>query len=688
MGESQDKKEKISESNIKDKSDKPVKPESETVENDEAKKEQTKYGTGERKEDILPKMKDDDRETSKKKEEETKNEKDGKKPKGFWEKIKKLLSNPEQYNRKYIYSDKEVFQRTVKYVLPYKKEIWFLIFLLMVTSITNMAYPIGMKFVLDEIQAEHFNGLYLIVFLLLIAMIVNFFSKRHYQYRINMLGQKAMTDIRYDIFTHLQKLSLKYYTERPAGKIMSTLTNDVGTVNALISNSLIQLIGDLFTVITTFVLLLIMSWKLTLIIILLAPIFALIFIQFAKRSRLYWIRARRTIANITGILQESISGSKTIKAFATEDINIQVFDKANREDLDVNWKAAKLNAFLQPVTQLITAIAVIIVIYIGAHLLKTNQLQPSELLAYILLAMNFLGPFNNIGNFYNNAQAAMAGGERILLILDEKVDVKDKEGAIDLPKIEGYINYENVSFSYIEGIEVLKDINIKVKPKQRVAFVGFTGAGKTTLISLLSRFYDPTKGRITIDGHDIRDIKLESLKKHLGIVLQDTFLFSGTIKDNIKYGRLDATDEEIIEAAKSVGAHKFIMKLPNGYETDVMERGQLLSIGQRQLISFARALLADPPILILDEATSSVDPYTELKIQEALEVLLKGRNSFIIAHRLSTILNSDMICAMEHGRVIQAGTHDELMKQEGLYKHLYEMQFKKPEDKSTLTKTS
>jgi len=520
-------------------------------------------------------------------------------------------------------------------------------------------------------------------------MIINFLTKRMYQYRINMLGQKAMTDIRNDLFIHLQNLSLKYYTERPAGKIMSTLTNDVGTVNMLISNSLIQLIGDLFTVITTFVLLNIISWKLTLIIIVLAPFFGLIFFQFARRARVYWIRSRRTIANITGILQESISGSRTIKAFATEDLNIATFDTANKEDLKVNWQAAKLNAFLQPVTQLVAALAIVIVIYLGAYLLQTKELAPSMLLGYILLSMNFLNPFNNIGNFYNQAQAALAGGERILMILDREVEVKEKENAIVLPPIQGHIKFENVCFSYVNNVEVLKNINLEVKPKMRVAFVGFTGAGKTTLISLLSRFYDPTSGRITIDGYDIRDVTLDSLKSQMGIVLQDTFLFSGTIMENIRYGKLDATDDEVIEAAKSVGAHKFIMKLPNGYQTDVRERGQLLSIGQRQLISFARALLANPPILILDEATSSVDPYTELKIQEALEVLLKGRNSFIIAHRLSTILNSDLICAMEHGRIVQQGTHEELVSQGGLYKHLYEMQFKKDEyEKSTRTKSS
>ena len=654
--------------------------------------ESSEYSAEHRGEVIEPRIKDEEEEKESdglKDEDEIKSKEKKPKPKGIKGLLKELLSSSEMYGRKFVYSDKEIFQRTLAYVKPYKSEIKFLIVLLIITSITNLAYPIGMTYVLDAVQNNQFNLLFNIGLLLFVITIINFYTKRQYHYRINMLGQKAMTDIRNDLFIHLQKLSLKYYSERPAGKIMSTLTNDVGTVNMLISNSLIQLIGDLFTVIVTFILLNVFSWKLTLIIIVLAPIFGMIFLKFARRARVYWMRSRRTIANITGILQETISGNRTIKAFATEEMNIATFDNANKEDLKVNWQAAKLNAFLQPITQLVAALAITVVIYIGAYLLRTGQLSPSILLGYILLAMNFLNPFNNIGNFYNNAQAALAGGERILMILDREVEIKENENAIVLPPIQGNIKYENVSFSYVDNIPVLKNINLDIKPKMRVAFVGFTGAGKTTLISLLSRFYDPTEGKITIDGFDLRDVTLESLRSQMGIVLQDTFLFSGTIMENIRYGRLNAIDEEVMEAAKSVGAHKFIMKLPNGYQTDVRERGQLLSIGQRQLISFARALLANPPILILDEATSSVDPYTELKIQEALEVLLKGRNSFIIAHRLSTILNSDLICVMEHGKIIQQGTHEELIQQGGLYKHLYEMQFKKDQaEKETREKSS
>ncbi len=595
--------------------------------------------------------------------------------------IKKLIGADKVYGRKYIYTDKEIFQRTLEYVFPYKKEIKLLIFLVLATSVTQMGYPLGMTFVLQAIENESMSQLILVGFAVLGITLINYFVKKAYQYRIQIMGQRAMTDIRNDLFAALQSLSLDYYSEFPTGKIMSTLTNDVETVNELISARLIQMIGDVFTVVATFIAMVVISIHLTLVIIVLSPVFALIFIMFAKKTRVYWVRARKTIANITSILQETISGSKTIKAFATEERNIQIFDVANKKDRDTNLSAAKVNAFMQPVTQLVAAVGIIIIVYTGSALLQANLLSAPLLMGYVLLAMNFLTPLGNIGDFYQYAQSAFAGGERILFILDRDPIVKEKEDAIDLPPVEGYINYDDVSFHYVEGIPVLKNINIKLEPNTRLAFVGFTGAGKSTLISLLSRFYDPNGGRITIDGHDIRDVTLKSPRSQMGIVLQDTFLFSGTILDNIRYGKLDATEEEIVNAAKKVGAHKFILQLPEGYETNVRERGELLSIGQRQLIAFARALLADPPILILDEATSSVDPYTELKIQEGLEVLLENRNSFIIAHRLSTILNSDIICVIEEGEIIQRGSHDELIAEGGRYKQLYEMQFKKKGEK-------
>jgi ABC-type multidrug transport system fused ATPase/permease subunit len=593
------------------------------------------------------------------------------------------------------YPDKEIFKRLLKFLFPYRKHVIGLIVLLLITSVTQLVYPVGMTIILHIIYPQEkttalslfienmlifvaddaYTRLIIVGFILFAVLVLNFIVKRTYNYNLQKLSQYLIADIRADMFLHLQQLPMAYYSDTPAGKIVSRLTNDVATVQTLISTEIIQGIGDIFMIFSSIFLMFTMSWRLSLIIILLAPIFGFIFFMFSKRSRVYWIRERRTIAELTGILQESISGSKTIKAFVVEDENIEEFSNVNQQNMFYSLQAARIKAVLQPITQIIIAVAISVVVYVGSLFVRTGTLEVSILLGYVILAQQFMNPLNNLGNLYNNAQQALAAGDRILTTLDTPVTLKDIPNAPELPPVKGEISYDHVYFHYVPNIPVLDDIHIDFKPNERVALVGFTGAGKSTFISLLSRFYDPTQGRILIDGYDISKVTMKSLRSQMGIVLQDNFLFNGTVMDNIRFGRLNATDEDVIAAAKQVGAHPFIMRLPENYRTNVQERGSLLSIGQRQLIAFARALLADPRILILDEATSSVDPYTELKIQEALETLLKGRNSFIIAHRLSTILNSDRILVMDNGKIIQQGTHESLIHQGGLYKHLYEMQF-------------
>ena len=607
---------------------------------------------------------------------------------GFKKTIRKMKAGTKSTYIK-TYPDKVIFRRLWTYLNPYMHDVKLLIFLMIITSLSQMAYPIGMTLILQAVQNNDRTRLIQIGIGMMGIMLINFLSKRAYQYNVNKLSQYVLFDLRTEVFGKFQDLSIDFYTKTPAGKLMSRLTNDVGAIQSLISSALIQLIGDIFMVITSFSLMLWISWKLTGVILLFLPLFGGIFYFFGMKSRYYWFKQRKTVSELTRILQESVSGSKTIKAFVTETQNISLYDRANRADKDVSLAAARLNAFLQPVTQLIAALGIGVIIFTGAHLVRTGELDITLMLGYVIIAMGFINPFNNIGNFYNTSQQALAAGDRVMVILDTKPTVDNLPDALPLPPVQGVIEYKNVNFSYVENVQVLDNINFKTTMNQRYAFVGFTGAGKSTLISLLSRFYDPTEGQIFIDGHDIKTVTLHSVRSQMGIVLQDTFLFSGSIMENIRYGKLDATDEEVIEAAKRVGAHRFIMNIPEEYDTNVREQGSLLSVGQRQLIAFARALLADPPILILDEATSSVDPYTELKIQEALEVLLKKRNSFIIAHRLSTILNSDIICVLENGKIIEHGPHDELILNEGgVYKHLYEMQFKKMEDKSTLDKSS
>ncbi len=672
----------------------------------------------------------------------------------------KVTSNPPPTKIR-RYRDWTIMKRIFSFVLPYKWEVVKLILLSLLNSLVGLAYPVGVMFIMAELTASydsvnqvfvndptHFSNVLLVGLGLLAVMLLGFYLKKTYTYKMAYLGQSAMLDVRRQVFDRLQILSLNYYVERPAGKIMSSVTNDVDAIANLVSNAVIQIVGDVFTVISSVTAMLLISLTLSATLLLIMPAGFVLMFFFARKSRQYWRRSRETISNITSNLQETISGSRTIKAFVTEDENIEIFKELNEADRNVNLSAARLNAFVGPLIQVLVVIGLGIILWVGAREVEAGRLAIPGMVGYFLFASNFGGPFGNVSQFYNHIQLALAGGERVLTILDTKPDVVEKPPAstlpletrvasleehfpdlrspppgqeakpladriknlqpkfpninitpetplaaiiasmeitfppknysIEMPHIKGSVEYRNVFFEYEKNVPVLKSINVKFRPAERVALVGFTGAGKTTFINLLSRFYDPNEGAVLVDGMDLRDVTLSSLRSQMGIVLQDTFLFSGTVMDNIRYGRLDATDEEIIAAAKKVNAHDFIMRLEKGYQTEVKERGSLLSVGQRQLIAFARAILANPPILILDEATSSVDPYSELIIQEALEELLKNRTSFIIAHRLSTVINSDTILVMEHGQIIQQGSHEQLLATGGLYKHLYEMQFKEP----------
>jgi ATP-binding cassette, subfamily B, multidrug efflux pump len=602
------------------------------------------------------------------------------------QKRKNNLSEEEQ--RTWKYRDTVIFKRLFGYLLHYKKKVFFLFILSIVVSLGGLAFPLMMYRIIDSIQsvtndpivqAQAWKKIWISSIILLGVISFNMILKWIYQRNIANLSLTAISDIRTDLFDHLQTLSLRYYTIRPSGKILSTLSNDVDRVNNLISNAAIQIIADLLTVTISLTLMLFFSWKLSLLILSFVPVIAVIFFLIARKAREYWRRTRQTIAIITSLLQEAIKGSRTIKAFVTEQQNIESFELATEADRSINLSAARLQAFLAPIIQILIAAIMATILIVGSRLIDSGDLTIAELVSYVMLCVVFIGPLGNLINFYNTVQLAMAAGERILTILDIQPQIMVPKDAISIPRIEGNIQFQNLNFHYEPNVPVLKNINLNIYPNQSIAFVGFTGAGKTTLISLLARFYDPINGSILIDGKDLRKIEPNSLRSQMAIVLQDTYLFSGTVMENIRYGKPDATDEDILETTKKLGAHKFIMKLVNGYETDVRERGSLLSVGQRQLISFARALIANPRILILDEATSSVDPYTELQIQEALRTLLKGRNSFIIAHRLSTVLNADKICVLENGRIIQMGSHEELVQEkEGLYAHLYSMQFNKP----------
>jgi ATP-binding cassette subfamily B protein len=498
---------------------------------------------------------------------------------------------------------------------------------------------------------------------------------------VQTLANKSMYILRQNLFANLQKLSFDFYNEkgRSSGKIISYLTNDVETIQELINSGLLTIITQIFSIVASLTLMFILSTTLTLISFGILPIILIIALLVFSNARRYFILMRRKVAAVTGHLNESLSGMRVIKAFAVEDTDYQKFDVLTDAELAINIKAQKLFSGIPAVIMVVIGSALGFIILAGAYLLETKILLPGTLIAFVLYLVNFMGPLVSVMQFFSQIQNSMAAGERILKIIDTIPSVKDKPDAIVLPPITGAIDFEDVHFYYEKGQPIIKDLNLHIDPKERIAIIGYTGAGKTTIISLLCRFYDIQEGSIKMDGNDLRDVTLHSLRSQIGLVLQDNFLFSGSVKDNIRYGKPEATDDEVVQAALEVGAHEFIMDLPNGYDTEVREFGNLLSVGQKQLIAFARALLLNPPVLILDEATSAVDPYSELIIQQALETLLKGRTSISIAHRLSTIVNSDRIIVLDQGKVIEEGNHSTLMEQENsMYRHLFLMQFKDP----------
>jgi ABC-type multidrug transport system fused ATPase/permease subunit len=504
-------------------------------------------------------------------------------------------------------------------------------------------------------------------------------------YIIQKLATLTMYNLREELFFKFQKLELDYHEsiDKTAGKKISYLTNDVNTIQELIQSGLLMVIGNLFLVFGALGFMIILSPQLTLVSFIITPVIFIIGGGIFKKARKYFKELRERVAKVTSELDESILGMKVIQAFAVEEENFNEFNDATQLERKTTLKTAKLMAFVPGIITFIITTGIGALFFTAGVLIREGLITQGTLVAFIFYIFMFFEPLISLVSFFTLVQNSIAAGDRIIKLLDEEISIKETPNAIQFERIQGRIDINNVNFEYEQGVPVLKNINIKVKGRERLALVGYTGAGKSTLIKLLCRFYDPIEGNIEIDGINLKDVKISNLRHKMGIVLQENFLFSGTVMENIRYGKLDANEEEIIETAKKVKAHDMIMKLENTYDTIVGERGSKLSEGQRQLIAFARALIADPPILILDEATSSIDPYSELLIQQALETLLKGRTSISIAHRLSTIINSDRIIVLDKGKIIEEGSHQELLQKQGLYKHLYEMQFKDPFKKET-----
>lgn len=567
------------------------------------------------------------------------------------------------------------YKRLGAYIKPYKKAVFKTLFVIILANLASMLGPYFTKIAIDQVIPQKNLSLLLILgAIFLFSLVIIGWCMRYRIYAITEIGQDILKDMRFSIFEHLQKLPFSYFDSRPHGKILIRVVNYINTLSDLLSNGLINLISDLFNVIITLIFMLFIDVKLTLYSLLLLPVLFVMVLFIQGKQRKAYQELSNKQSNLNAYIHESISGIKITQSFAREDENFQIFNEVSEEYRQSFMKAVRVQYLLWPAVQNISVITTCFIYFVGIRQLGVS-VTTGTLIAFIGYINNFWNPVINIGNFYNSLITATAYLERIFETMDVVPEIQDAPHAIALPPIKGTVDFQHVYFRYEEGKNILTDVSFHIEPGQTIALVGPTGAGKTTIINLLSRFYDVNEGAIKIDGYDVRDVTLRSLRKQMGVMLQDTFIFSGTIIENIRYGNLAATEEEVIQAAKIVRAHDFIKDLKDGYETVVEERGSTLSAGQRQLISFARALLADPKILILDEATSSIDTKTEELLQEGLQQLLKGRTSFIIAHRLSTIKNSDKIFYIDGGRIVEEGSHDQLMAKHALYHHLYQSQY-------------
>ena len=582
----------------------------------------------------------------------------------------------------------KIVGRLIRYIGKRNRKLFYPLTILIILNIAfNWVNPLVFKSLVDDglgggIGATEGNidvviSLGIIFFVLTVSGVL---IRIVQSYIIQKLATDTMFNLRAELFIKFQKLGLDYH-ESPnhtTGKKINYLTGDVNTIQQLIQSGLLVSLSNLFLVLGALLFMIILSPELTLVIFLIVPIVFGLGGTIFKKARKYFNELRERVAEVTSNLDESIMGMRTIQSFAVEEEHYNEFKNTTELEKQTTMKAAKLLAFIPGISLLIITLGISVVFFAAGFLIREGLLSQGTLLAFIFYIFMFFEPLLSLISFLTLLQNSIAAGARIIGLLDEEPSIKEKHDAFILKNIKGIIKYKNVDFSYEENVPVLEKINLKGKAKERLALVGYTGAGKSTFVKLLSRFYDPTKGEIEIDDINLKDINLNSLRNKIGIVLQENFLFSGTIKENIRYGKLNADEDQIIEAAKKVNAHEFIVNLERGYNTIVGERGSKLSEGQRQLIAFARALIGDPPILILDEATSSIDPYSELLIQQALETLLKGRTSISIAHRLSTIINSDRIVVLDKGKIVEEGSHQELVKLNGLYNHLFQMQFKDP----------
>ena len=571
--------------------------------------------------------------------------------------------------------DGRVMSRLLGYIRPHRPAIAVALGAMAVAAVTNLAAPYLLKLAIDEYIAKgDLRGLAVISALTALVYVVAYFATWQQTWITARVGQEILATLRGALFRHLQRLGLRFFDTHESGVTMSRLVNDVSVINELLSSGIVNVLSDVIMLAGIVAIMLAMSPKLALLTFAVLPVMALATALFTARAKGAYRETRSAIGAVAADLQENISGVRVVQSFAREDISRRRFDAVNERNRVANIRAIALASAFMPAVDLLSAVATAVVVLYGGLSVLSGETTVGVVVAFLAYVSRIFAPIRDLSHVYTTFQAAMAGGERVFELLDESESVRDRPSASDLPPIQGRVVFDRVSFGYKRGEPVLHEVSLDAAPGQTVALVGPTGAGKTSIISLLARFYDVDDGRITVDGHDLRDVTQRSLRSQLGVVLQDPFLFSGSIADNIRMGRPSATPGEVEAAAQLVGIHDFIAALPESYDTPVMERGQNFSQGQRQLLSFARAVVANPRILILDEATSSVDTRTERLIQSALSRLLRGRTSFVVAHRLSTIESADQVLVIDGGRVVERGTHRELLAADGIYARLHSLQ--------------
>ncbi len=586
-----------------------------------------------------------------------------------------ITQSEEIYDKGY---DPKVARGLLKFVVPYKGQMYLALFFMVIVTAASVAGPYFVKLAIDNgISQNNVTALRNIVVAYFIVSAIQLGANIARVRLMSRVGQHVLYDVRTAMFLHLQKLSLSFYNRYSVGRVITRVINDVGTLREFVTWATLAIVRDVLAIIGIIIAMLLLDARLSLLTFSVLPIMVIATILFRRAARRNYRKVRAAISWTNSVLAENVNGVRVVQAFSRQPYNYKNFrEYVNRYYLERSIDAAKVAAMFTPVVDILGAVATAMVVYLGGMMVLGATMTAGDLVAFVLYIDRLFDPIRDLSRRFDTLQSTMAGGERILELLNTSIEVQDAVDAVEMPPVAGQVRFENVSFHYSDDPALVLDgIDLTVDEGQTVALVGETGAGKTTIVKLLTRFHDPTSGRVCVDGVDLRTVRQASLRRQMGMVLQDPFLFNGSVKENILFGRLDAKESDVIAAAKAVGAHDFIMRLKNGYDTSVEEGGATLSVGQRQLISFARALLADPRILILDEATSSVDTQTEQIIQMALATLLKGRTSFVIAHRLSTITSADQIVVIHDGKIVEQGTHSELLANQGMYYDLYRTGF-------------